>query len=387
MEVPYAPRYAYAEKLAIFEEQSSITSSILPSMERMTGYLTDRTMSKAKAIPDQFRRSVLLEFEKYPAEEAPAVEPAAVPVPNQPWQLPKGALEPTLLLAWKEYRAWAFTAAYYKARLDSLRRTGLVLAIAAACLAFAGTRVGLLLTSLWSRGIVVIAAAAMALAAFFSREALSGSREMLWIRARSAAERLKSLVYLYRSAVAPFDGPKRATLLAQQAASIIKDLNLREVEKRSPSDQPAPTLDSLDVRQYISVRVDDQVNYYQMRARLDQSRLSFWRNTQSVILAFAVLLTAGSVVIREFSELIPVLGTIAVAIVAFMSQGGKQRLIELYWSASQQLTLVRAEWLASGKTDQDKDDSGRFHCPLRNDSVVGKWRVDAAVPRARQYQQ
>jgi hypothetical protein len=275
--------------------------------------------------------------------------------------LPKGALEPTLLLAWKEYRAWAFTAAYYKARLDSLRRTGLVLAMAAACLAFAGTQVGLLLTlALWSRGIVVIAAAAMALAAFFSREALSGSREMLWIRARSAAERLKSLVYLYRSAVAPFDGPKRATLLAQQAASIIKDLNLREVEKRSPSDQPAPTLDSLDVRQYISVRVDDQVNYYQMRARLDQSRLGFWRNTQSVILAFAALLTAGSVVIREFSELIPVLATIAVAIVAFMSQGGKQRLIELYWSASQQLTLVRAEWLASGKTDQDKDDRDAF---------------------------
>jgi hypothetical protein len=116
----------------------------------------------------------------------------------------------------------------------------------------------------------------------------------------------------------------------------------------------------LDVRQYISVRVDDQVNYYQLRARLDQSRLSFWRRAQSVILAFAVVLTAGSLVIREFSALIPVLATTAVAIVAFMGQSGKQRLIELYWSASQQLTLARAEWLASGKTDQDKDDRDAF---------------------------
>lgn len=65
MEVPYFARYAYAEKLALFEEQTSITASTLPAMERLTEYLTDREVQKAMPIyiPEEERASVLAEFE------------------------------------------------------------------------------------------------------------------------------------------------------------------------------------------------------------------------------------------------------------------------------------------------------------------------------------
>jgi len=63
MEVPYHPRYAYAEKLALFEEQASITASTLPAMVRLTRYVTVGEVQTAGPLPDTERRLVLAEFE------------------------------------------------------------------------------------------------------------------------------------------------------------------------------------------------------------------------------------------------------------------------------------------------------------------------------------
>jgi hypothetical protein len=70
MEVPYFARYAYAEKLALFEERASITASTLPAMERLTGYLTDREVPKAGPLPETERRLALAEFEGTKETEA-----------------------------------------------------------------------------------------------------------------------------------------------------------------------------------------------------------------------------------------------------------------------------------------------------------------------------
>jgi hypothetical protein len=63
MEVPYFARYAYAEKLALFEERGSITASTLPAMERLTAYLTDDEIRTAESLPDIERAHALAEFE------------------------------------------------------------------------------------------------------------------------------------------------------------------------------------------------------------------------------------------------------------------------------------------------------------------------------------
>lgn len=63
MEVPYLARYAYAEKLALFEPQASITGSTLPAMERLTGYLTDQSVPAAGPLPEDERELALAEFE------------------------------------------------------------------------------------------------------------------------------------------------------------------------------------------------------------------------------------------------------------------------------------------------------------------------------------
>src|SRR5262249_4328926 len=63
MEVPYFARYAYAEKLALFEERASITASTLPAMERLSGYLTDNDVRTAGALPENERVLALAEYE------------------------------------------------------------------------------------------------------------------------------------------------------------------------------------------------------------------------------------------------------------------------------------------------------------------------------------
>lgn len=83
MEVPYFPRYAYAEKLSLFEEQASITASMLPAMERLSDYLTDGSVRSAEQLPFNERLSVLACFEE--------IDETKIPRPIEP----TGTNEPT----------------------------------------------------------------------------------------------------------------------------------------------------------------------------------------------------------------------------------------------------------------------------------------------------
>jgi WD40 repeat protein/cellulose biosynthesis protein BcsQ len=68
MEVAYVPHYAYSEKLAPFEDQTSILTSTLPSMERIASYITDRSITSLGPIPEEHRKAALAEFERSPSE-------------------------------------------------------------------------------------------------------------------------------------------------------------------------------------------------------------------------------------------------------------------------------------------------------------------------------
>jgi hypothetical protein len=83
IEVPYFTRYAYAEKLALFEEQASITASTLPAMERLTAYLTNGAVRTAGSLPEGERRQALVEFEGHapaPDLESVVVDEGYAPV-------------------------------------------------------------------------------------------------------------------------------------------------------------------------------------------------------------------------------------------------------------------------------------------------------------------
>lgn len=71
MGVPYFSRYAYAEKLAPFEEHVNVSTSTLPAMERLTSYITDHLIRTLAPLPETERAAALEEFSAVPGEGAP----------------------------------------------------------------------------------------------------------------------------------------------------------------------------------------------------------------------------------------------------------------------------------------------------------------------------
>lgn len=79
VEVLYVPYYAYEEILAPFGDKRGQTTSLLGSVERLTGYLTQGEVTLLKPPPDEERQRVLAEyarevFETAPDEEQPKTE-------------------------------------------------------------------------------------------------------------------------------------------------------------------------------------------------------------------------------------------------------------------------------------------------------------------------
>ena len=133
---------------------------------------------------------------------------------------PSGTVMPGLNAAWTAYRTWAATARHHKAEIDFWNRWGLSLAVAGAVLAALGEQLAPLAPpggpfAYVLRAPGVLAAAVIALAAYFSAQGLAAHRDRLWIRCRAAAESIKSAIYLYRASVSPFDTPARTAEIRQ----------------------------------------------------------------------------------------------------------------------------------------------------------------------------
>jgi hypothetical protein len=78
MGVPYFSRYAYIEKLAPFENQVNVSTSTLPSMERLTSYLTEGRITTLQPLPESDRKDALEEFEALPGSD---LNPVAMSAP------------------------------------------------------------------------------------------------------------------------------------------------------------------------------------------------------------------------------------------------------------------------------------------------------------------
>jgi nitrate/nitrite transporter NarK len=268
---------------------------------------------------------------------------------------------------WQAYSLWASTARYHKAIIDKLTTRSLQLSIGGAILATAseqmarffpagaqGTQNVLYLTA---KSIGVLGAVAVTLAAYFSRNAQGDNRVRTWIRCRSAAESLKSGLFLYRARVDPFDGVDRAAQLSQRIEKTIADL--KDVEPRHPEAKPMPSLSTLTVAQYIQERVKDQIEWYNRRARELQAKADSLRTITSVLAGVSALLTLASAV-TQLSLWVPVIATISASITAHLKSQQYQMLIATYSATALRLNLLCGNWESSGKTDADTVDRNSF---------------------------
>ena len=263
--------------------------------------------------------------------------------------------------AWAAYRKWASTSAFYKALIDRFTRQSLWLAIVGAVLATLGQQLtagarteGTLMWVYKAPG--VLGAAAVALSAYLAKQAQANDNTRMWTRARTAAESLKSIIFLYRASVSPFDGPDRIAKLASRVQKVEDDF--KDVLTR-PRDSKPEESSPLTVDQYITERVDDQVEFYENRALVHQKKADGWGKVTGVLGAIGALLTVVTTV-AAVSAWAAVIATITAAITAYLKNQQYQMLAATYQSTAIRLRLLKDEWTASHKTDQDKADRDSF---------------------------
>jgi len=276
--------------------------------------------------------------------------------------LPQRPPDPALTGPWAVYETWAATARYHKDAIDYWNQWNLRLAIAGAILAALGQQI---MPSAPKDGILAIVyrapgvagAAIIALAAYFASQVLAGNREKIWIECRAAAESLKSAIYLYRAKAAPFDGQDRGVQLRQRVDQVLQQL--KDIVPRQSTPEADPSLNPLTVDDYITERVDDQIKWYEGRARDYQGEAGKFRNWVFALGAASVVLGVAST-FGAVSVWVAVIATITGALTAHVKNQRYQDLTAIYSTTAMRLRLLKSEWAESRKTDTDQAERDAF---------------------------
>jgi len=295
-----------------------------------------------------------------------------------PADLPNDA---ALAEPWTTYRTWAATARYHKKAIDFWSLWSLRLAIVGALFATLGQQVSPLAPhdgplSILYRIPGVLGSALIALATYFSSQALSGNRDKIWIRSRSAAESVKSAIFLYRASVPPFDSTDRGAQIRARVEKVLEQLN--EIPPRVPPAEALPVLDRLSVDQYIAARVDPSINWYKSRA-LEYQQKSDRLRTYTVALGVVTVLLGLASAFTTISAWSAVIATIVTSLTAFAQNQRYQSLLALYSATASRLGLLKGDWAQSAKSDNDKADRDAFiqRCEetmaLENGSWIAQW--------------
>jgi SMODS and SLOG-associating 2TM effector domain 1/SMODS and SLOG-associating 2TM effector domain 3 len=281
------------------------------------------------------------------------------------------------------YRLWSNTARYHKGAIDRLTKWSLYLAIGGAVFATAGEQISLIkitdkqivsqdLVNVCAKALGVLGTVAVTLAAYLSQRAQADNRVGIWTRSRAAAESLKSLIFLYRAGVQPFDGPDRAAQIGQRVEKAIQEMH--DVEPRQPDSAKALALDDLTVETYISERAYEQVIFYEKRAGEHQVKADRCRAATSVLMGVGALLALASAG-TTLSVWAPVVATITASIAAYLKNQQYQILTATYTATALRLRLLLDEWKTSGKTDADKAERTTFilRCEETMSAENGSW--------------
>ena len=202
----------------------------------------------------------------------------------------------------------------------------------------------------------VLGAGVVALAAYLATQALANDRVQAWTRARAAAESLKSGIFLYRASAPPFDGADRTAQLVSRVQKVSEDM--KGAETRPSDDKPAPP-GQLTVNQYISERVDDQVNWYEKRAKEHLGKADLCRKATAALGGISALLALATAA-AAVSAWAAVIATITASITAHLKNRQYLTLAATYQATGLRLRLIESEWAGSGKTEADKAERNSF---------------------------
>jgi SMODS and SLOG-associating 2TM effector domain 1/Protein of unknown function (DUF4231) len=290
-------------------------------------------------------------------------------------------LSSALSSTWQGYRRWALTARGLKTDLDRWRLWTLILAVAGATLATLGQQLGTLgggdeaTARLAAKAVGLAGAAAIAVSAYFAREALSNENVQRWTKSRSAAESLKAAIYLYRAGIPPFDAGNRDENLIDRRETLENALEGIEVQE-DQTQEAQPDLAPMSVDEYIQQRVNDQIGFYHQRSEQYQRNtralrlIVFWLGAVSVVLG---VISAKQAVLAGWTA---VIATIIAAVSSYVQSQHYQALTATYQATARRLRILRDKREMSDKGDSSRNafiQSCEDTMALENGGWVTQW--------------
>ncbi len=250
----------------------------------------------------------------------------------------------TLASVWEAYLDWAAFSRKKKPQLFFWRRLVLGLGLAGAVFETLSPSFGtvqLLGKDISPLG--VVGAAALAVAAVFSRQVLGGDPERVWVRSRSVAEALQSEAYKFCTRVPPYDRDDREQELKEQRGKIVeamRDLPLiPDPAKRAK--KPAPP-EGMSVTTYLETRIASQIDpndgYYWKSARDLERRVGRFRGAAVMFAAgSAILGVFGAAGISEVAIWVAVLTTVSTSVAAYFQANRYEYLLLSYTATAWRL--------------------------------------------------
>ncbi len=259
--------------------------------------------------------------------------------------------DPALIHVWGQRCTYAATSRRLKKWVVRWRLLVFGLTIAGAILGVLSEQVG---GPDWlARALGGLAALAIGFAAFFGKEALTTSSQQEWVRARSTAEALKSLAYLYVTRTAPFDGDDASAKVLARAQELEETNSDYAVAVLSETERRKDVLpDQMTVEQYIDKRILDQKDkYYAKQIGLNQQRLAYGNRARLILGGVAVLLGGAKAMGVPFSTAVwvAVISTISASIASFLFAERYNYLVLSYQATARRLDWLLTQWHVSDK--------------------------------------
>jgi hypothetical protein len=184
---------------------------------------------------------------------------------------------------------------------------------------------------------------------FLTARFLDSRNSGAWVRTRAASEGLKREAYRAAAQAAPYDDPstsgRKLGEEVQRIETDVKDL-IGEQPSKASSSTPVQVIPPAD---YIKMRVDDQVRFYEERAGTYRAASTRLRRIELVLALTTALITAVVGLLEkppvggfDWISLTAVLTTLSGSIVAYIEASRYDFIVASYRAAAARLRALSA---------------------------------------------
>jgi hypothetical protein len=247
---------------------------------------------------------------------------------------------------WADYRRCATRSRALKSRLDAIRFWALALFIGGAALGVLAAQ--LPLPDAAVEALALVSAAAIALSAYLTAQALDAGLERGWIEARSVAEGLKSEAYRFLAKAPPYDAADAPERLAETVRALRLRLRLGEFAHIEDAERLAGLPKSwLGPDEYLRQRVRDQIDWFERRAAEHARQAQRLKLCTIALGALGVVLAAAHGVYPQADALpawVGVIGTVSGAITTYLFANRLLFLTASYETTALRLRFALEDW-------------------------------------------